>query len=69
MVQLSLVVFFLLLRDAVITVISGLIEMNLDPEPLVMLLNIDLLLLEPFQVLQTSDPSLERRLAPIVEDT
>ena len=65
----SLVILILFFRNAFVPFVSRLIEMNLDPLALIVLLDLDLPLFQPLQVLKLSDPLFERRFATIVEDT
>ena len=65
----SLVILVLLLRNTVVPLICRLVQVDLDPAPLVVLLDLDRLLLEPLQLLQLSDPRLERCFATIVKDS
>ena len=63
------VILVLLLRDAIVSLVCRLVQVDLDPAPLVVLLYLDRLRLQPLQVLDLLDPSLERCLAAIVEDS
>ena len=62
------VIFVLFLRDAIVSLVGRLVQVDLDPAALIVLLNLDRLRLEPLQVFDLLDPSLERCLAAIVED-
>ena len=56
-------------NNALISLVSGLVEMDLDPAALVVLLDLNRFLLEPLQVLDLFDPTLERCFATIVENS
>ena len=67
--MLSLIIFILVFCDAIISIINSLVEVNLNPASLIVLLDLNRLLFKPLKFLKLADPLLERCFASIVKAT
>ena len=69
MTQCSVLLVILLFNNCIISVVLCFIQVNFNPFSIIILLDLNLVVLQPWEIFEFTDPFLECLLTTIIEDT